>query len=58
MADNDTYTHTHTHILVRGFNQGYDFMLRATGDIPLFLSENHVLHIFDKLTNLIENHQM
>ena len=47
--------YTHTHILVRGFNRGYDYMLRATGHIPLFLSENHVLHTFDKLTNLIEN---
>ena len=48
-------THTHTHILIRGFNRGYDYMLRATGHIPLFISENHVLHTFDKLTNLIEN---
>ena len=30
-------------------------MLRATGHIPLFLSENHVLHTFDKLPNLTEN---
>ena len=52
-----THTHTHTHFLVRGFNRRCDYMLslRATGYIPLFLSENHVLHTFDKLTNLIEN---
>ena len=41
-------TYTHTHILVRGFNWGYECLLKVTWHIPLFAYERYVFPCFDK----------
>ena len=43
----------HTHILVRGFNQEYECLVKVTEHIPLFASEKKKkICVFDKLTKI------
>ena len=46
-----THTHKHTHILVKGFNWGYDTLLRATGHIQLFGFKEYIFYYMDELNN-------